>query len=206
MTVYRSGAAIPAAAGRVGHAMRELPDSGAVMRMTRGRIWIGVLGTLLGGIVALNVVSLGLTASSGQIGVQIDQLERDNSALRAGIAEKLSATRVQSAAPALGLSVPPPSDITYLGYKPADLLRASKVLAGEISAAAEPWTPASQAAADTAPSQTYAPAAGTTAPSQAPTVTASPEPATSASSSPPPSSSGAAGTSAPAGGGVDAGL
>ena len=65
MTVYRSkswgvsasqgAAAIPLVAGRAAVAVRELPDSGAVVRMTRGRAWIAVLGALLAGIVALNV-------------------------------------------------------------------------------------------------------------------------------------------------------
>ncbi|HEX5984483.1 MAG TPA: hypothetical protein VFY69_09785, partial [Solirubrobacterales bacterium] len=42
-------------AGRTAVAVGQLPDSGLVVRMTRGRAWIAVLGLLLVGIVALNV-------------------------------------------------------------------------------------------------------------------------------------------------------
>ena len=44
------------------------PIPALVLRLTRGRMWIGVLGALLAGIVALNVISLGLTATSGRAG------------------------------------------------------------------------------------------------------------------------------------------
>ena len=55
------GQLIPIAVGTAA-AVRHLPDSGLVVRMTRGRAWIGVLGVLLAGIVALNVVTLSLAA------------------------------------------------------------------------------------------------------------------------------------------------
>jgi hypothetical protein len=203
MTIYRSGSAIPelagragvagvavagragvagaAAAGRVGVAVRELPDSGAVVRLTRGRLWIGVLGALLAGIVALNVISLGLTSGAGQTGVAIDQLQNENSALRAEIAEKLSATRVQSAAPTLGLSVPPPVDITYITYNSSDLGRAAKMLAGEATAAAAPWTPSVEP-------DTTAPAADVTQPVPS-TETANSSPSTATTATPAPASS-----------------
>src|SRR5262245_41399094 len=48
-------------------AVGRLPDSGLMVRMTRGRVWIGVLGVLLAGIVALNVLTLSFAASAGQI-------------------------------------------------------------------------------------------------------------------------------------------
>lgn len=189
MTIYRSGGAIPAAAGRVGVVVRELPDSSAVVRLTRGRLWIGVLGALLAGIVALNVVSLGLTSGSGQIGVEIDQLQRDNSALRAEIAEKLSGTRVQSMAPILGLGVPPPADITFLTYNPSDPTRAAEVLAGRAKTAAEPWTPTT----------TSSPA--TSAPTAAPTPAPAP-----ASASPAPAAPSAPSSTGGSSGGVGTGL
>ncbi len=127
MTVYRSSASmIPIAAGRAAVAVRELPDSSTVVRLTRGRLWIGVLGTLLAGIVALNVLSLGMTANSGRAGQEARELERANSALRAQIAEKLSASRVEAAALSLGLAVPGPADISYLTYSGSDLDRAAE--------------------------------------------------------------------------------
>src|SRR5207245_4212759 len=69
------------AVGRTAGAVRHLPDSGLVVRMTRGRAWIGVLGVLLVGIVALNVVTLSFAASSGKIYQNIEALEQDNSVI-----------------------------------------------------------------------------------------------------------------------------
>jgi hypothetical protein len=145
MTVYRSNGAraaaanaaglIPVAAGRAGVAVRELPDSNAIVRLTRGRLWIGLLGALLAGIVALNVLSLGLNASSGQLAQQINDIERDNSALRAEIAEKLSASKVETAAASLGLAAPAPEEISYLDYKPSDVTRAARALTEPLVAA-----------------------------------------------------------------------
>jgi hypothetical protein len=191
MTVYRSSSSrIPLAAGRAAVAVRELPDSGAVVRLTRGRLWIGVLGTLLVGIVALNVVSLGLNSSSGRAGEQANELEQANSALRAQIAEKLSSSKVEAAAMSLGLAVPAPGDISYLTYSGSDLARAAKGLAHRaVAAVGETGTvaigaPASSSAAAT-PAATSAPAA----------------PSAPAPTAPPPS-----GTGAGAGGGVSAGI
>lgn len=214
MTIYRSGLAraaasnaaglIPLAAGRAAVAARELPDSGAVLRMTRGQMWIGVLGALLAGIVALNVVSLGLNASNGRVAEQINTLEQDNSALRAEIDEKLSSTKVESAAATLGLAVPGPDEISYINYSAADVSRAAKMLAGEIAAAAtDPLTVGEGTAAlSTEPTPVYEPAS-TPAPAPAPEPsapsTAAPAPSTAAPASPPPT----IGTS---GGGVSAGL
>ncbi len=145
MNIYRSNSAravasnaagmIPVAAGRAGVAVRELPDSSAIVRLTRGRLWIGLLGALLVGIVALNVLSLGLNASSGQLSQQINDLERDNSALRAEIAEKLSASKVETAATSLGLAAPMPEEISYLDYEPSDVTRAAKALSAPLVAA-----------------------------------------------------------------------
>ena len=47
--------------------------------MTRGRAWIGVLGVLLAGIVALNVITLSFAASTGKIYQSIEALEQDSS-------------------------------------------------------------------------------------------------------------------------------
>lgn len=212
MTVYKShsprlvaqnaAGLIPVAAGRTAVAVRELPDSNAIVRLTQGQLWIGVLGALLVGIVALNVVSLGLNASSGRVSEQIDQLNQQNSALRADIAEKLSSTKVQNAAAALGLSVPNPQRITYLNYNPSNLSRAAKLLAGLIVASAAPSStqtsasaPASTATSIPSSTSSKSAAATTKAPSTTPAPTQAPPAAPSHSA---PASSG--------GGGVSAGL
>ena len=84
-----------------------------VVRLTHRRAWIGVLSVLLAGIVALNVVSLSLSASQGRISQQAQILEQENSALRARLAERLSNGRVASAAASLGMAAPGPADISY---------------------------------------------------------------------------------------------
>jgi hypothetical protein len=110
-----SGAAhlVPVAVGRTAVAMRGLPDSGLVLRLTRGRAWIGLLSVLLTGIVALNVVSLSLSATQGKLSEQAQILEQENSALRARLAERLSSARVRNAAASLGMAAPDSTDINY---------------------------------------------------------------------------------------------
>ncbi|HEX5376158.1 MAG TPA: hypothetical protein VFW48_08360, partial [Solirubrobacterales bacterium] len=72
---------IPIAVGTA-TAVRHLPDSSLMVRMTRGRAWIGVLGLLLAGIVAINVATLSLSAAAGGIDRNIQALEEENSLLR----------------------------------------------------------------------------------------------------------------------------
>lgn len=94
---------IPIAVGRTAVAVRDLPDSGLVVRMTRGRAWIGVLGLLLAGIVALNVITLSLAATAGGIDQQMTVLDRENSRLEGREAQLFSTERVRHEAAALGL-------------------------------------------------------------------------------------------------------
>jgi hypothetical protein len=101
---------IPAAVGRVG----ELADSGLVVRMTRSRAWIAVLGLLLAGIVTLNVLSLSFTASSGRLAARSEGLARENATLRSALTENLSGPRIEAVALANGLLVPGPRDVEYL--------------------------------------------------------------------------------------------
>jgi hypothetical protein len=210
MTVYRSTHAIPAvagragiaAAGRVGIAISELPDSGLVHRLTRGRAWIAVLGALLTGIVALNVVSLSLTTSSGTVGAQIDQLERSNSALRSELAEKLSAPKIEAAAPTFGLTRPAADDITYIDFKPDDIGRALKVMLGEIVSAITPWSPPSSDETDASSADITAPVPETTATSadvSSPSGSSTP-PTTSATAGAPDASSSSSSSSSSSGG------
>jgi cell division protein FtsB len=172
------GQLIPLAVGRTAVAVRDLPDSGLVVRMARGRLWIGVLATLLAGIVAVNVLSLSLSSSSSAVSQQMTALERRNSELRARIDEQVSNERVQAAAAQLGLEVPAPGDITYLDIGSGDATRAARLLAsgGDSSSAlaAVPTSSvqptASATALSSAPRATPAPAATSTkapAPTQA---------------------------------------
>jgi hypothetical protein len=93
-------------AGRTATAVRQLPDSSLVVRMTRGRAWIAVLGVLLVGIVALNVSTLSFAASAGKIDADITALEKENSMLESREAERYSTARIRGEAAGLGLTMP----------------------------------------------------------------------------------------------------
>ena len=115
---------VPVAVGAVG----GIADSGVFLWLTRSRLWIGLLGTLLVGIVALNVLALGFSASSSNAAGEAEELARQNSALRAEIATTLSSEQVQGTASALGLLVPEPGAIRYVEPSPDDAARAAKRL------------------------------------------------------------------------------
>jgi hypothetical protein len=176
-----AGAAlIPHAAARTAGAVRDISDSSLIVRLTVGRGWIAVLCALLGGIVFLNVVSLSINATSGRVSQAIEEYERQNSALRADLAEKLSASRVEEAAAALGLAVPAPEDVSYLDSRESDLTKLADLLGGD--------TFLSSDSSDFVPSDTYAP--GTVSPpgaTGAAPSTSEPEPTAPAPVAPDPS-------------------
>jgi uncharacterized membrane protein YgcG len=125
-----AGAALfPQAAMRSAGAVRDFSESGLIVRLTRGRSWIAVLCTLLGGIVALNVLSLSLTAGSGRTSLQIDELKTEVSGLQAQIEEKLSAVKVEAEAARLGLENPNPRAISWVLAKTANPNRVAHLLA-----------------------------------------------------------------------------
>ena len=188
-----AGAALfPQAAMRSAGAVRDFSDSSLIHRMTRGRSWIAVLCALLGGIVALNVLSLSLTAGSGRTSLQIDELKTDVSSLQAQIEEKLSAVKVEAEAARLGLANPDPRSITFLSASDADARRVAHLLATDGFLLAP-----SQPSSYPEPGTTYAPvpttsAAATTA--EPTTATAAPT-TTVAPASTPATSEGTAGGS-----------
>lgn len=128
------GGFVPVAVGRTAGAVGGIADSGVVVRLTRGRLWIGILAALLVGIVALNVMALSFSASSSEAGRQADILKRQNSAYRAQIAALMSSEQVQQTAGKLGLHIPNPDEIGYLRPSPEDAALAAKRLrAGKLS-------------------------------------------------------------------------
>jgi hypothetical protein len=119
---------IPIAVGTA-NAVRHLPDTGLVVRMTRGRAWIGVLGVLLAGIVALNVLTLSFAASAGQIDQNIQALDRENSILRGRDAQRSGVARVRHDAAPLGLVVPTGDQVDALRTGSDDVAVAAQRLA-----------------------------------------------------------------------------
>jgi uncharacterized membrane protein YgcG len=181
-----AGAALfPQAAMRSVGAVRDMSDSSLIVRLTRGRGWIAVLCTLLGGIVALNVLSLSLTAGSGRTSLQIDALKTDVSSLQAQIDERLSAVKVEAEAARLGLANPDPQTIDFLKASDADARRVAHLLATDGFLLA-PSEPSSYPAPGTsyAPVPTAAPSTTTTAETTTaePTSTVTPSGGPSASS------------------------
>jgi hypothetical protein len=143
------------AVGRTAHAVSGLADSGLVSGLARSRAWIVLLGLLLAGIVAINVMGLSLGAANSGIAAKIDALERDNAVQRTRIAERTSTDRIQHKAAALALQIPAPDDVHYLHAGKGDAAEAAKRLAaGEIA----DTLPADEAAMPEA----VDPAAGTT--------------------------------------------
>jgi hypothetical protein len=187
---------LPGAALRSAVAVRDLSDSSLIMRLTRGRGWIALLSVLLFGIVALNVVSLSLNAGSGRISRAVEELERRNSSLRAQLAERLSASRIQGSAAVEGLAVPAPEDVSYLSAEDGDLDRLTRLLDDGTLLSGEPWIPSQ------APDPVSPPPSVPSSTSVSPTV-ATPSPAPAPEPAPPPSSappSSGGGTTTGAGG------
>jgi len=199
-----TGRLVPVAVGRTAGAVGGIADCGAIVRLTRGQLWIGALAALLVGIVALNVSALRFNAASGEASRQLEELAQQNSALRGELATALSRGEVLRAAKGLGLVLPPPGELRYREPKSSDAAEAAQRLRdGELTAesapalpvpvtdpaAAAPTDPA--VAAPTEPAVTD-PAAGELVPAPAPALT----PATQTPAATPPA------PAAPAGGGV----
>lgn len=117
------------AAGRTAVAVRQLPDSSLVVRMTRGRAWIAVLGLMLVGIVGLNVATLSFAATAGKIDEQITALEQENSMLESREAQHFSTARVRNQGAALGLAMPNLEEPGVIQYEPGDVATAAERLA-----------------------------------------------------------------------------
>jgi len=117
--------------GRTAHVVTHLPESGAVVGISRSRVWIAIIGILLTGLVTINVMTVSYGASSSKIDAQIQSLERRNAILRSTETEMLSMPRVHDAAVAAGMTSPDPEEVRYLHYKPGDIAAAAARLAAE---------------------------------------------------------------------------
>jgi hypothetical protein len=121
------GQLIPLAVGTAS-AVRALPDSSLMVRLTRGRAWIAVLGVLLVGIVALNVLTLSLAAGAGHIDQNIQALDEENSILRSRDAQKSGAGRIRHDAAGLGLSAATVDQVGSAQASPGDVETAARRL------------------------------------------------------------------------------
>jgi hypothetical protein len=126
-------------AGRAAVAVTQLPESGLIHRLTRGRAWIGLLGVLLVGIVALNVVTLSFAASSGKVEAVNAALSKENSVLQGLAAKKYGQERMRHEAAKRGLALPTEADAQpqLITARPTDVAEAAARLKAA-SAAASP--------------------------------------------------------------------
>lgn len=125
-----------AAVGRTMGAVGDIADCSVARWMTRGRVWIVVLGCLLGGIVAINVWGLGMSAAGSETARKIDALQQENSVLRARAASRGSNAKIEAAAAELGLALPAPDAINYLDSPDGIAAKAAdRLSSGEIAVA-----------------------------------------------------------------------
>jgi hypothetical protein len=123
------GQLIPIAVGAA-TAARHLPDSSLMVRMTRGRAWIAVLGVLLVGIVAVNVLTLSFSAAVGHIDQNLTALSQENTLLRSRDAQRSGSARVRyEAGSKLGLALATTDQIGYVQASPKDVAVAAQRLA-----------------------------------------------------------------------------
>jgi hypothetical protein len=97
--------------------------------MTRGRLWIGVLGVLLAGIVALNVYTLSVAATAGPIEQNTVALEKENSILRSRDAQRSGSARVRHDAAAIGMEMAAVDEVASIATVRGDAAVAARRLA-----------------------------------------------------------------------------
>ena len=83
-----------------------------------GRVWIGLVGVLLAGIVFFNVDLLQMNREITQMADRAAEIKRQNDRLRHDYARLASSERIQEAAAALGLVYPAAGEIRYLKSNP----------------------------------------------------------------------------------------
>lgn len=166
---------------------KRLGDARLLDRLVRGRAWIAIVAVSLLGIVFMQVSLLRINAGVGAAVTQADRLDRENSTMRADIAELDSGERIQAVAAKLGMVMPPAGDVHFLDARGAN-----------VPLAATSITAPKPLKATTATTSTATPPATTTAApvQQAAPVAAQPAPA---QTQPAPATAAAGGTTAPTG-------
>ena len=170
----------PATAPKRARATKRVPLGARLLdALLSGRVWIGLVGVLLAGIVFFNVDLMRMNREITHVADRAADVKRQNASLRQDVAQLANSERIQEAAAQLGLVLPQPDQVRYLKSNPRiDARTASKrIIAPNPAAApdpivAQPETPI----APTTPTTT-----GTTTTTLPPTTTSSPTSATAAS-------------------------
>jgi hypothetical protein len=161
--------------------LRALPDHSLLDRLIGGRVWIVLLGTLLVGIVTMQLSLLRMNATIGHAVERTSALEQRNAALRLSISQLSDSERIFALARQMGFVMPPqgsPRFLTASATDPAKALTTMRVPDPNAAATAAAQLAAStQAATGTTTATPADPAAGTTA---APATTTAIDPAAAA--------------------------
>ena len=98
--------------------LRALPETRVVDGLLRGRVWIWLIGVLLGGIVAMQVSLLKLNAGISRAVTTAGTLERQNAAIEGDIASLSGGQRVRDAAELNGMITPAAGAVVFLPARP----------------------------------------------------------------------------------------
>jgi cell division protein FtsL len=132
-----------------------------------GRVWIGLVGVLLAGIVFFNVDLMRMNREITHVADRAAQVKRENASLRQDVAQLANSERIQEAAAELGLVLPAPDQVRYLKSNPrVDARTASKrIIAPTPSDAPDPTvtTPTTTPTTTTPPPTATTPSATATA-------------------------------------------
>jgi hypothetical protein len=193
-----AGVAVPVRRGTTGvfERLRALPEHRVVDRLLRGRVWIWLIGALLGGIVAMQVSLLKLNTGISRAVTTTATLERQNANLQAHIGRLSSSERIRAAALEKGMVMPLAGAVEFLRARPgrddrlaprrmtppsetaAEVMRNGGRELGVLAAPVVPVDPATTVPGQTAPVDPTATAPVTTDP--AATAPATTDPAATA--------------------------
>jgi hypothetical protein len=124
-----AGAAVRRGTTGVFERIRALPETRFIDGLLRGRVWIWLIGVLLGGIVAMQVSLLKLNAGISRAVTTSATLERQNADLEADIARLSSGDRVRTAALQDGMVTPPPGGVDCLRSRgERDAIRGARLM------------------------------------------------------------------------------
>ncbi len=100
--------------------LRALPDHRLLDRLISGRIWIVLLGTLLVGIVTLQLTLLRLNAGIGRAIEASSALQQSNAALQLEISQESDGQLVLQRAAQMGFVTPPQGSPRFVTASPGD--------------------------------------------------------------------------------------
>lgn len=100
--------------------LRALPDHRLLHRLIGGRIWIVLIGTLLVGIVTMQLALLRLNAGIGTAVERTATLQQRNAELRLSISRLSDSERIVALGSQMGLVTPPQGSPRFLSAGPGD--------------------------------------------------------------------------------------